>query len=248
MLTWLKVDEFVNNPGGADTPDTDPTLTEAELNRTIQSATKLILAHTHGDLLCQTYPDEIHRYVIDASTGALTMRLHHKPARLVTNVSFLLGFWAGGRYGPGFGVTPPENVNPPVIMGNLVLDRNSNLARVYRPVLSYNPGFQIAASQARLGVTYTGGYDDGTMQADGVGLPAPFWLKEVSRLATIHLLEQRKRRRKGRGWKGSYSVGTVSESYGESVHDDTLPQSLIDIIDRNYQNYSMGGTGNTWVS
>jgi hypothetical protein len=238
----LTVEDYLSNSMGGPTPRTDRTLTEAEIYRALQTVTRLINEAAYGQLLVRSITDEIRRFRIDPDSGAYVIRLIYKPVRIVTAVSYVIGQYWGGRSPAPADLTPVENVPAPVIEGNMVINRNSNILMIYSPRVIYAPAMwtnpMTGNNAGRLAISYTVGYDDGTVQPDGVSMPLPEWVKEAARSALVNYLSKRMRVRRGRALAGSYRLGNISETYSGDI-DFELPQSVKDMIARNTQNWGV---------
>lgn len=196
-MSYISLANFQSYSGGIDITN----IADDELQAVLDSAASLIDAETNNSWAYQTIYEEQH----DWDTGRETNWQgypYYRPLRTLTqfDLASSINPTNGDFYKVPIPVTPtgPPTLRPgqlPTNYGQVNVDRDRGilmttytllqwgLPQVFFPIGPFKP--------VQLLISYTSGYDDGTIQSDGYSLPAPAWLSEINRMAAMSLLVQR---------------------------------------------------------
>lgn len=213
----------------------------------VATACDLIDAYTGNSFSYQHIKGEKH--IWDGS-GSLKTYLY-LPIRVITDFEVSVSVHGGKSDGwraeslptiPPL-VEPDDPTELPEELGDIDIDRVMNAIEptmlpfsISGLLLSY-AGYGL--SQARIKVSYTAGFDDGSVQADGYTLSPPQWLRTATRMTALWLLERSIVNDDGMAGLNSKRVGGVSRT--RKIENAPLPPDIASLLQTDGSVWASGG-------
>ncbi|MGI0133599.1 MAG: hypothetical protein ACREBW_01400 [Candidatus Micrarchaeaceae archaeon] len=198
-MAYLSIDDFKDYSGGIDLTQLRD---DDELNAILATASALCDAETNSVWNYQVLTNEPH----DLTTGrsiAWETYAYYSPVRIITGafISNSLNVSQSNFY--EFPIPMGSQPGPPGLpagslptnFGGIFLDRERDIVSINYTTLQFGLAGQIfpftSFTHPQIFLSYSAGYDDGTIQSDGHSLPAPSWLREATRLIAGAMVSER---------------------------------------------------------
>ena len=242
-MAYLLVEDFRTYSAGVDVS----TIQDGQISTVLDSASALCDAYTNTTWGYQSVFQEPHD--LNPLTGAVAWEtyLYYTPVRTITAafVSNSLNVNSSDfyRFNLPTGTTAGPSDLPagqlPTNFGSIFLDRQRDIVSISYTALQFGLVGQVfpftSFTHPQVFVSYTAGYDNGTVQPDGYTLPVPTWLKEATRLIAAAMLSESNLAAQGLSGiqqvrQGQTEFRRSSESGGNSSGDFTIPTEVVKLL------------------
>jgi hypothetical protein len=177
----------------------------------------------------------------------LRFHLMHAPIRTILGYRLLTGAFQGQDTFVGIDDTPAPTTGSPTVLptnlGGIKIIRTINGGDASSFLSAVGVGSTIGDSmQIEQEITYTAGYDDGTVQPDGYSIPFPRWLKTAVRLIAVDLLGDWESGRRGMAGLQQMRIADAvwRKPTNRSKDEIVIPLKAKAILDRHYRPWITG--------